>query len=254
MNILIIEDEAPAVRRLKSLLDKIDDSIVVLDDIDSVEDAIEWLNENKHPDLIFSDIQLADGLSFSIFESVKINCPIIFTTAYDEYAVKAFELNSLDYLLKPYTQEQLEKALIKLNRNNTSSDSDKLLKVIEQFKISQESSKTYKSRFLISKADSLIPIKADEVAYIFTEDKAVLLKTKTNQQFFINYTLDELEELLDPSIFFRLNRQFIINIDSITKINNYFNGKLKVNISPVFNDDIIVSRAKAPLLKSWMEQ
>jgi len=254
MNILIIEDEAPAVRRLKSLLDKIDDSIVILKDIDSVEDAIEWLNENKHPDLIFSDIQLADGLSFSIFESVQIKCPIIFTTAYDEYAIKAFELNSLDYLLKPYTQEQLEKALNKLHRNNISSDSDKLLKVIEQFKISQESSKTYKSRFLISKADSLIPIKADEVAYIFTEDKAVLLKTKTNQQFFINYTLDELEELLDPSIFFRLNRQFIINIDSITKINNYFNGKLKVNINPVFNDDIIVSRAKAPLLKSWMEQ
>lgn len=253
MKALIIEDEAPAVRRLKSLLEQQEERYIVLEDIDTVEDALEWLNNNPEPDVIFSDIQLADGLSFEIYEQHSLTCPIIFTTAYDEYAIKAFEHNSIDYLLKPYSEEQLAKSLERLKQFQPKQSVD-LTKALEQISVQNHTTKTYKSRFLISKADNLIPVKAEDVAYIYTEDKAVLLMTKDNIRYFINYTLDELEELLDPKVFFRLNRQFIVQVDSILKISNYFNGKLKVELQPFIEDEVVVSRAKAPMLKGWLEQ
>jgi DNA-binding LytR/AlgR family response regulator len=253
MKALIIEDEAPAVRRLKNLLEQQEERYIVLDEIDSVEDALEWLEQNPQPDVIFSDIQLADGLSFEIYEKHQLTCPIIFTTAYDEYAVKAFEHNGIDYLLKPYSEEQLTKALERLKQFQPQQSAD-LSKALEQISVKRGINQEFKSRFLISKADSLIPVKVNEVAYIFTEDKAVMLMTKENIRYFINYTLDELEELLDPKYFFRLNRQFIVHIDSILKISNYFNGKLKVELHPNITDEVVVSRAKSPILKSWLEQ
>ena len=253
MKALIIEDEAPAVRRLKSLLEQQEERYIILDEIDTVEDALEWLEQHPQPDVIFSDIQLADGLSFEIYEKHPITCPIIFTTAYDEYAVKAFEHNGIDYLLKPYSEEHLAKALERLKQFQPQQSLD-LTKALEQISVNKGDGRDYKSRFLISKADSLIPVKVEDVAYIYTEDKAVLLMTNDNMRYFINYSLDELEELLDPKFFFRLNRQFIVQIDSILKISNYFNGKLKVELQPSISDEVVVSRAKAPVLKSWLEQ
>lgn len=253
MKALIIEDEAPAVRRLKSLLEQQEERYIILDEIDTVEDALEWLEQHPQPDVIFSDIQLADGLSFEIYEKHPITCPIIFTTAYDEYAVKAFEHNGIDYLLKPYSEEHLAKALERLKQFQPQQSLD-LTKALEQISVNKGDGREYKSRFLISKADSLIPVKVEDVAYIYTEDKAVLLMTNDNMRYFINYSLDELEELLDPKFFFRLNRQFIVQIDSILKISNYFNGKLKVELQPSISDEVVVSRAKAPVLKSWLEQ
>ncbi|MEY5040782.1 MAG: hypothetical protein RLZZ414_310, partial [Bacteroidota bacterium] len=207
MKVLIIEDEAPAVRKLRGLLNNQDVDIEVLADIDTVEEAVEWLSNNPSPDVIFSDIQLADGVSFEIYSKVPPKCPIIFTTAYDEYALKAFELNSLDYLLKPYTEEQFNRAFQKIKTTSTNANEvDKIKSVLAQLNIK---SNQYKERFLVSKAGVLLPIKVDDVAYFYTEDKTINLVTKTKERYFISSSLDELEVILNPSNFYRVNRQYI---------------------------------------------
>lgn len=257
MKIVIIEDEIPAANRLEKLIHECNSSAEIVEVLDTVEDAIDWFENNEHPDLVFSDIQLADGISFEIYEKVEVDCPIVFTTAYDQYAIKAFELNSIDYLLKPFTKEQLEKSFIKLegtvktdNTENQFSGLD--LNALLSGKTSGGSS--YKQRFLISKGDSLIPVPTSEIAYIFTEDKAVLIKTLDGKKYFLSYSLDELEAQLDPLKFFRLNRQFITSLDAILKISQYFNGKLKVELKPTQEGEVIISRAKTPVFKSWLEQ
>ncbi len=254
MEILIIEDEIPAAKRLEKLILECKPQAQILEVIDTVEDALEWFKINSEPDLIISDIQLADGVSFQIYEELDLECPIIFSTAYDQYAVKAFELNSIDYLLKPYSKNALQKSFDKLekfspNQNNFLKKLD-LNTLLNQ--VSNEN--VYKQRFLISKADALIPISTDDIAYIYTEDKAVMIKTMENKSFFINYSLDDLEAQLDPLKFFRLNRQFITGVKAITKISQYFNGKLKIELSPIQNAKVIVSRAKTPVFKNWLEQ
>ena len=250
---IIIEDEIPAANRLEKMLLECRPSIEILEVLDTVEDAKEWLQTNPSPDLIFSDIQLADGISFEIYDDIQVDCPIIFTTAYDQYALKAFELNSVDYLLKPYSKDQLEKALSKyegLHKQNTLQG----LNLSALLDIAGGGKPIYKQRFLISKADVYVPVTTDEIAYIYTEDKAVLIKTHGGKNFFLNYSLDELEGQLDPDHFFRLNRQFIVSIPSIEKIAQYFNGKLKVDLKPTPDAEVIVSRAKTPLFKAWLER
>lgn len=258
MKILIIEDEIPAANRLEKLILECQPSADILEVIDTVEDAIEWFENNEHPEIVFSDIQLADGISFEIYDKVKVKCPIVFTTAYDQYAIKAFELNSIDYLLKPFTKEQLEKSFSKLLDQKITQDSGQLtgldLSSLVQNLSGGSNGATYKQRFLISKGDALIPVATNEIAYIFTEDKAVIIKTLEGKNFFLSYSLDELEAQLDPKKFFRLNRQFITCIEAIGKISHYFNGKLKVDLNPVQEGEIIVSRAKTPVFKSWLEQ
>ena len=254
MRILIIEDEIPAAKRLENLILECKPYAQILDIIDTVEDALEWFKVNDEPDLIISDIQLADGVSFQIYEELDLECPIIFSTAFDQYAIKAFELNSIDYLLKPYSKNTLQKSFNKLEKflpvQNSSLKELDLNTLINQ--VSNEN--VYKQRFLISKADSLIPISTEDIAYIYTEDKAVMIKTIDNKSFFINYSLDDLEEQLDPTKFFRLNRQFITSVKAISKISQYFNGKLKIELSPVQEGKVIVSRAKTPVFKNWLEQ
>lgn len=245
---LIIEDEAPAARRLEKMLVECDPDIKILGVLETVQEGIEWLESHSHPDVIFSDIQLADGISFLIYEKVLPTCPVIFVTAFDQFAIRAFEINSIDYLLKPFTKEQLEKSLNKLKqfgKPNQTGVKD-LLDDIQ--------SKKPKQRFLISKGESLIPVNTSEIAYIFTEDKAVMIMTKDNKSYFINYSLDEVEHMVDEKQFFRLNRQIITHVDSIAKISNYFNGKLKVEVTPKFSSEIVISRAKAPVFKEWLEQ
>ena len=253
MKILIIEDEIPAAKRLEKLIFECRPGAEILDVIDTVEDALEWFENNDDPDLIISDIQLADGISFEIYESVEIDCPIIFATAYDEYAIKAFELNSVDYLLKPFSQETLEKSFVKLEKLTPSIGSFEELDLKSIVK-GVSSGLVYKQRFLISKGDALIPVPTSGIAYIYTEDKAVMIKTIEGKSYFINYSLDELEAQLSPKDFFRLNRQFITSIKAIAKISQYFNGKLKIELTPAQEGDVIVSRAKTPVFKNWLEQ
>ena len=245
---LIIEDEAPAARRLEKLLLECDPTIKIVDTIESVEEGIFWLQNNTHPDVIFSDIQLADGVSFLIYEKIMPLCPIVFITAFDQFAIRAFEVNCIDYLLKPFSKEQLEKSLDKLRQLRFKKNAGM------QNLMNDLVAKKPKQRFLINKGDSLIPVSTSEIAYIYTEDKAVMLMTKTNKNYFINFSLDEVEQQVDDRYFFRLNRQIIIHIDSIAKISNYFNGKLKVEVNPKFPAEIVVSRAKAPVFKDWLEQ
>tara|TARA_B100001094_G_C18174046_1_gene796848 strand:+ start:1305 stop:2066 length:762 start_codon:yes stop_codon:yes gene_type:complete len=253
MRILIIEDEIPAARRLEKLISECRPEAHIIDVIDTVEDALEWFNENNEPDLVISDIQLADGVSFEIFEQIELDCPIVFATAYDQYAIKAFELNSIDYLLKPFNKETLMKSFDKFDKTIPSNSSLKELEISSLMQnLSNEN--VYKQRFLISKGDSLIPVATSQISYIYTEDKAVLIKTNDNKNYFINYSLDDLEAQLNPNQFFRLNRQFITNINAITKISQYFNGKLKIELSPEQESEVIVSRAKTPIFKNWLEQ
>lgn len=251
MKVLIIEDEAPAVRKLRGLLNNQEIDIEVLADIDTVEEAVEWLSNNPSPDVIFSDIQLADGVSFEIYSKVPPKCPIIFTTAYDEYALKAFELNSLDYLLKPYTEEQFNRAFQKIKTASPNANEvDKIKAVLTQLNIK---SNQYKERFLVSKAGVLLPIKVDDVAYFYTEDKTINLVTKTKERYFISSSLDELELLLNPSNFYRVNRQYIVNANAIVKIENFFNGKLVIQLNPTAPHEVVVSRARATSFKNWMD-
>ncbi|MFT4900585.1 MAG: DNA-binding LytR/AlgR family response regulator [Flavobacteriales bacterium] len=253
MKILIIEDEIPAAKRLEKLIFECRPDAEILDVIDTVEDALEWFENNNDPDLVISDIQLADGISFEIYENVEIDCPIIFATAYDEYAIKAFELNSIDYLLKPFSKETLEKSFVKLEKLIPSIGSFEELDLSSIVK-GVSSGLVYKQRFLISKGDALIPVPTSGIAYIYTEDKAVMIKTIEGKSYFINYSLDELEAQLDPKDFFRLNRQFITSINAIAKISQYFNGKLKIELTPTQEGEVIVSRAKTPVFKNWLEQ
>lgn len=256
MKILIIEDEAPAVRKLIEYLSTVCPDDEILDDIDTVEDAIDWLKNNPAPDLIISDIQLADGISFDIFKEVKPNCPVIFTTAYDEYAIKAFKLNSVDYLLKPYTKKDFQRAIHKFlkNHGNKQDAYIKLDQVAQEIPIIKEKNTRYKERFLVSKGYSLIPIKTEDVAYFYTEEKTLSLVTKTGEHYFINGNLEDVESSVNPHLFFRVNRSFLIQADAINHIETIKLGKLVVELAPSTRQEVLVSRARASNFKAWLDR
>ena len=254
MKALIIEDELHAAQRLINLLKETGRQIEILETLDSIESSIKWLKENDDPDVIFLDIQLADGLSFAIFDQVDVKSPVIFATAYDEYAIKAFEINSIDYLLKPIKLERLEASLAKLEKLKPNLSSHQITAQLQNMIIDyHEKNKTYRSRFLVSKADSMIPIATEDIAYLYTEDKVVFLITRDNRRYMLNYSLDQLEKQLNPVSFFRVNRQFIIAMRSIHKIHNYFNYKLKIELAPVSEQEVIVSRQKVAEFKEWLD-
>ncbi len=254
MKALLIEDEAPAARRLQQLLASTAPDLEVLAVMDSIESACNWFAQNAMPELIFMDIQLADGLSFEIFDQVKIQAPVIFTTAYDEYTLRAFKVNSIDYLLKPISQEELSQSLAKLRQwksqfqGNTTPDIEGLLKSLQIDK------KEYKSRFLVKLGDRLISVCEDQIAYFYAEQKIVILVTQDQKKYAVDYSLDELENLLNPGHFFRLNRQFIARIQSIQSIHQYFKSKLKVILAPEAPQEVIVSRERSPIFKKWLDQ
>lgn len=253
MKILIIEDETHARNELERLLAKTGMVFEVLSCIDTIEDSVIWLKSNPAPDLIFLDIQLADGLSFEIFKQVDIRVPVIFTTAYDEYALKAFRLNSIDYLLKPVRLEDLKQALIKLEdvrshykvgRENV--DMAKINKLLDHFR--QE----YKTRFIANIGDQIRYIDVKEIAYFMAEDNEVMLVTRDSKRYFVDYSLESLVGELDPKDFFRLTRSYIANISAIGKISKYFNSRLLVELLPPAEDKILVSRVKAPEFLNWL--
>jgi DNA-binding LytR/AlgR family response regulator len=228
MKTLIIEDERPAALRLKKLIQKCAPKAEILEVIDSVEDAVKWLNTFDQPDLIFMDIQLADGLSFDIFQQTTIKSPVIFTTAYDQYSLKAFKVNSVDYLLKPIDPLELKKAMEKFNelyqqpQIYDSSAIEALLNNIH--------SKKFKERFLVKSGQEFSYIPIDDIAYFYSEDKIVCAKNINGKRHILDYTLDQLEDCLDPDFHFRVNRKYITKLSSINKINTYFNSLIFISI------------------------
>ncbi|MFY0600171.1 MAG: response regulator transcription factor [Cyclobacteriaceae bacterium] len=250
MKVLIIEDEAPAFRRLQKLLEEIDPDIEIIDVLDSVEDSVKWLKNHNSPDLIFSDIQLSDGISFEIFEQTQIDKPVVFTTAFDEYMLKAFRVNSIDYLLKPIKKEDLEKSLQKFARIQSTFgsgiDMAALLKNIDL------GAKDYKSRFLSRLGDKLISIEVDDIAYFQTKNGVVHMITTQGRNYLMDQTLDELMQQVDPQKFYRANRQFIVQFKSIASVNKYHKGKLLLELNPAPGEGVIVSAEKASDFRKWL--
>lgn len=250
MKVVIVEDEIAASDNLIHLINSIDPSIEVLKVLDSVKASIEYFSNTNDADLIFMDIHLADGISFEIFEAITPAAPIIFTTAYDQYAIKAFKVNSIDYLLKPIDEEELENAIQKF-KNESSKDKsntqiDGLLELL------QNKSKSYKKTYLVHHRDELLPIKTDDIAYFYIENSIVKGVTNTNKSYVIDKKLEDIENELNPNHFHRVNRQFIINKEAIANVKFYFNGKLVINIKPAFTDRIVISKAKASEVKNWI--
>lgn len=248
MNVLIIEDENLAAKNLISYLDEIG-NITVETVLESVHDSVEWLENHDHPDVVFMDIHLADGSSFEIFNHVKIRCPIIFTTAYDEYAVKAFRVNSIDYLLKPFDLKDVEQALDKFqNLKNQSAGSDELQKLIETLK----PEKKYRSHFLVlQEGDKLVPLATRDIACVTIGGGTVFAITKEGKRMTLEHTLEEMETMLNPVEFFRANRQFIISRESIEEANLWFNNRLVIKLDIKTSEDIIISKARVTEFKNW---
>ena len=251
MNVIIIEDEKPAARRLQRILSNY--GIEVKTMLHSVNESVEWFLNNNHPDLILLDIQLSDGLSFEIFDKVKIESNIIFTTAYDEYALKAFKLNSIDYLLKPIDEDELEFAIKKYQNINNAKSSHHF--DIEQIKklLIHPIDKDYKKRFTIKVGQHLKIVEIDSVECFYSEDKATYLYTKNGNNYVLDDSLEQLEDQLDPTKFFRVNRKFIICIHSIKDIISYTNSRLQIKLNHFDDIEIIVSREKVRNFKNWLE-
>jgi len=254
MKALIIEDEPHARAELKRLLAKVAPQVQIVAELDSVTDSCEFLSSGKAFDLVLADIQLSDGLSFDIFNKISITQPVIFTTAYNEFAIKAFELNSLDYLLKPVEENQLRKALDKLERIRESFAAQPLMLTADKLKELLAVKKEYKSRFVTKIGDQFKYITTDEIAYFMADNNTVYAVTKQNQRAIIDYKMEELEHLLDPKLFFRANRGSIIHIGAIGKVHKYFNSRLSIEVLPQTEDPILVSRLKVDDFLKWMDQ
>lgn len=250
MNIIIIEDEKPAARLLQRKVEKLGLQVNTL--LHSVEESIDWFQNNAHPDLIFLDIQLSDGLSFEIFESIDIKSAVIFTTAYDEYALRAFKLNSIDYLLKPIDEDDLEIAVNKFKaRNNSASNLSLDFEMIKKMLVNPVD-RVFKKRFTIKVGQQLKMITIDEIECFYSENKGTYLHTFDNRNYLLDVTLEQLENELDPQNFYRVSRKFIIPMKAIKEIQIYSNSRLKVILPTYKEDEVIVSREKVAEFKSWI--
>ncbi len=245
---IIIEDEKPAARMLQRKLDKLGISAETM--LHSVEESIEWFRNNPHPDLIFLDIQLSDGLSFEIFENVDVKSAVIFTTAYDEYALKAFKFNSIDYLLKPIDEDDLMQAVSKF-KSRISDVSRIDFDAIRKMLTGEQ--KTYKERFAVKFGHQLRIIEASQIECFYSENKGTYLHTLDNRDYLIEMTLDSLEQELDPKIFYRISRKFIIPIKSVKELVVYSNSRLKIILPTYSAEEVIVSREKVSEFRKWLE-
>ncbi|MBO6525273.1 MAG: response regulator transcription factor [Balneolaceae bacterium] len=247
MNILICEDEAPARKQIARLITQACKEANIVEAVETGEEALSAIRKYEL-DLIFMDVELADGPCFETLNEIEIRTPVIFTTAYDEYALKAFSLNSIDYLVKPISRADIEKAFNKYNKIKESFES------APGFTFSKGimNRENYKDRFLVKLGRKLFSLHTSEIAYFLSQDKMVWLVTTNRKRYIINYTLSELEEILDPKQFFRLNRQFITHIEAIKELEPYFKGQVTVHITPSVDEEIIISRSKTPDLKKWL--
>ncbi|CAM1366957.1 DNA-binding response regulator [Tenacibaculum soleae] len=251
MNVIIIEDEKPAARRLNRMLSAL--SIEVKTMLHSVEESINWFQNNKHPDLIFLDIQLSDGLSFEIFEEIEVKSAIIFTTAYDEYALKAFKLNSIDYLLKPLDEDELKSAVDKFKDNQTKQSDVKVnIDDIRKLLINPVDRK-FKKRFTIKVGQHIKIIHVDEIECFYSENKATYIHTNSNRNYLIDDSLEHWQEQLNPENFFRVNRTFIVHINAIKDIVSYTNSRLQLILQSYAEAEIIVSRERVKDFKNWID-
>ncbi|UYQ94025.1 LytTR family DNA-binding domain-containing protein [Chitinophaga horti] len=249
MKVLIIEDEALSAHHLKNMLREVDPDIEVTAVLDSIESAVRYFAARPQLDLIFMDIELGDGQSFEIFNRVNVDWPVIFTTAYQEHALKAFKLNSVDYLLKPMNREEVMAAILKFrkwhaHRGTPNQGLNTML--------GEMNGEAFKSRYLAKSGTRLISVSLPDIAYFYTKDKLQFIKTRSNQDFIIDKRLDEIEGETDPNVFFRVNRQFIVNYTNIEKVHTWFSGKLKVQVQPAAYEEIIVSRLRANEFKKWL--
>lgn len=251
IKVLIIEDEQPAAKRLEKLLAEVAPNFQVIMHCDSIETSVQYLRSAALPDLIMLDIQLGDGLSFEIFKQVDILCPVIFTTAYDEFSIKAFELNSIDYLLKPINKDKLSKSVEKFNRLHQQAqqqDWKMLATLLDKEK------KEYKQRFLVTVGEHLHTIQTTEIAYFYSIEKSTFFTTSAGKTLPLDFSLDKLEGLLSPTQFFRINRQFIVSFSAIKKIFIQSKSRIKLAIEPTVKDEVLVSSARTHDFKAWLDR
>ena len=249
MKVVIIEDERLAAEKLTSLLKQVDAEIEVVAKLESVEESVNWLTSNPTPDLIFMDIQLDDGISFEIFDAVKVEAPVIFTTAFDQYAIRAFKVNSVDYLLKPIDMETLEVALRKYRKIfRPAGMEEKLSKVFEQL------AKPWKTRFFVKVGLHFQSVPVEEICCFFVEERCSFLKTQTGKNYALDYSLDQLQKRVDPELFFRINRNFMVNINCIAEIISYSTNRLKLKLKNFNDEGLIVSRDKVSEFKQWLDR
>lgn len=258
MKILIVEDEELAVKKLQKTLASVDDSTEIVGVADSIKSSVDWLQHNPPPDLILMDIELSDGQSFEIFNLTEVKTPVIFTTSYDEFALKAFKVNSVDYLLKPIQKEDLEAALVKFKKmkesfggtitNKQDMSIDHIVKELQQ----KLQPKEYRKRFLVKHAQKLVSITCEEIAYFYSDGRLNFFKTSDNRKFVVDYTMDELEDMLDPDKYFRISRSFYVSVASIEKIDDYFGNRLILHLNPPVDKEALVSREKVTDFKKWM--
>jgi two-component system LytT family response regulator len=247
MKILIIEDEQAAVRRLEKLLKDIDPQLEVIAALSSIESAVEWVQQHPAPDVILMDIHLADGSSFAIFEQVDIASPVIFTTAYDEYALKAFKVSAIDYLLKPIKQPELEQALVKVKVSKKDHEGDDLIHKLAEAGFIKKS-----KRILVKMGQAIKLIDLDQVAYFYSKDKISFAVLPGNKRYPLDQSLDQIEHMVDPVHFFRINRQFIVKMEAIDEMIAYSKSRVKLKLNPPTEEDAIVSKERSPDFKKWL--
>jgi len=255
LRIILIEDEAATARNLEFILKEINPGIEVIVTLQSITESVDWLTDNdRNYDLIFSDIRLSDGLSFEIFKQIEIGKPIIFVTAYNDYAIEAFRNNGIDYVLKPFDREEIQRTLLKYNTliaTGIKMEQTKTEALLQQL---ESVTKRYKKSFLIHYCGRLIPVEAAKISWFYTSNEIVYAQTTTGQKYTVEFTLEQLERDLDPELFFRANRQFIINRNAIDTVEYFFNGRLLIKIYPLSQEQIIVSKAKAMVFRKWLDQ
>ncbi len=252
MNILIVEDEPLAAERLSKLAKQLQPDSVILACLDSVKRSVAWFKSNPQPDLVFMDIQLADGLSFEIFDQAEVKAPIIFTTAYNEYALKAFKVNSIDYILKPVDEADLKTALDKLKNLTTRASPSKIMESIEY--AMQMLTKKYKERFVVKVGEHLKTIEVTDILFFYSLEKTTFAQTREGRKHILDYTLDQLESLVNPTEYFRINRKYIISIKSINDMINHTNSRLKLILKNSDDDDVIVARERVQEFKEWLDR
>ena len=252
---LIIEDEKPAVEHLQRLINQLDIKIDILGVISSIDDALVWFDNHPLPDLIFLDIQLSDGLSFEIFNHVNISCPIIFTTAYEEYAIKAFKVNSIDYLLKPIGIDDLNYAInqfASINYNFRDTYNQTIRYKVDQ--VMKLLTNNYKSRFVVNIGMHIRSVEVEKINLFFSLEKSTFFLDNTGKTYDLAYSLEQIEKLIDPKQFFRISRKYVVNINAIADIISYSSSRLKLKITNSKDDDIIVSRSKLTEFRRWLER
>lgn len=253
MNLLIIEDEPQAASRLENLIVELLPQAKILGKIDSVKKAVQWFRENPSPDLTLMDIQLADGTGFEIFKQCDVRCPVIFTTAYDQYALQAFKVNSVDYILKPVDKSELNAALKKLTFfSRNSPEKEEMLRNIDE--AIRMLTKKFKSRFVIKVGERLKTVDVDEIRFFYSRDKATFCMTAENRNFILDYTLEQLEDMLDPEKFFRINRKYFVSAASIQDIISYTNSRLRLVLKGSDDGDIIVARERVQEFRDWLDR